>query len=403
METTQLTKGKIIGSALLIAGNCIGAGMLALPIFTGLGGFFPSLCMFIISWVFMTLTGLLLLEVNLSLHVGASLVSMSLRTFGRLGKVFCWVLWCFLFYCLLVAYISGGGAVFKNFFDEALSLNISTTFSSFLFVLLFGGLIYFGTKAVDHINRYLMVGLIITYILLIFFGFKYIKPDFLMTTNWNYTLISLPVLIISFGFHNMVPSLIPYLHGKVGLLKKVIIIGSLVPLVFYVAFELVILGIIPIDGVDSIQNALKEGMSSTDVLQKILDNTFIGSIASFFAFFALVTSFMGVALSFVHFLADALKVKTKKNKEPLSLTLFVLIPPFLITLIDPSLFLKALNLAGGIGAVLLFGVLPALMAWKCRYKLGITKKTLVFGGKPILVVLVIFSLFVLTLSLWETF
>ncbi len=403
METTKLTTGKIIGSILLIAGNCIGAGMLALPIFTGLGGFFPSLCMFIISWIFMTLTGLLLLEVNLSLHVGASLVSMALRTFGRGGKIFCWILWCFLFYCLLVAYISGGGAVFKDLFEEVLGKSASPTIASFLFILIFGGLVYLGTKAVDHLNRYLMIGLIISYVLLMIFGISYLKPEFIMRTNWSYTLISLPVLIISFGFHNMVPSLVPYLHGKVKLLKTVILIGSFLPLIIYTAFELVILGIVPLEGLDSIQSAIEGGLSSTDVLQNILSNSLIGKIATAFAFFALVTSFLGVALSFVHFLKDALKVKGNKNKEPLSLTLLVLIPPFVITLIDPSLFLSALNLAGGIGAVLLFGVFPALMAWKCRYKLNITKQTLVFGGKPALIVLIFFSLFVLALSIKQTF
>jgi tyrosine-specific transport protein len=38
--------GSIFGGVLLIAGSCIGAGMLGLPIITGIAGFFPSLLMF---------------------------------------------------------------------------------------------------------------------------------------------------------------------------------------------------------------------------------------------------------------------------------------------------------------------------------------------------------------------
>jgi tyrosine-specific transport protein len=403
MENTLVTKGKIVGSALLVAGNCIGAGMLALPIFTGLGGFIPSLCMFLFSWLFMTLTGLLLLEVNLSLHIGASLVSMAHRTFGKAGKIFCWILWCFLFYSLLVAYISGGGSTFKDLFSELFGFDVPMPISNFIFVLLFGILTYLGTNYVDIINRYFMIGLILTYVLLIVFGFKHIKSDFLLRQNWGYTLISLPILIISFGFHNIVPSLVPYLNGRVSLLKKTIFIGSLLPLFIYALFELVILGIVPVEGSGSIKSALDQGLSSTDVLQNILSNSLIGSIAAFFAFFALTTSFLAVALSFVHFFKDAFKVKTKKNSEPLSLTLLVLLPPFIITLIDPSLFLKALNLAGGIGAVLLFGILPCLMAWKCRYTLQETKRILVYGGKPVLIMVIIFSLFILSLSIREIF
>ena len=57
-------RGSVFGGMLLIAGSCIGAGMLALPIITGLGGFFSSIITIIITWAFMTYSGLLLLEVN---------------------------------------------------------------------------------------------------------------------------------------------------------------------------------------------------------------------------------------------------------------------------------------------------------------------------------------------------
>ena len=38
--------GSVLGGMLLIAGSCIGAGMLGLPILTGLSGLMPSLFMF---------------------------------------------------------------------------------------------------------------------------------------------------------------------------------------------------------------------------------------------------------------------------------------------------------------------------------------------------------------------
>ena len=56
--------GSILGGMLLITGSCIGAGMLGLPILTGLAGFYPTLVMFFLAWAFMTTTALLLVEVN---------------------------------------------------------------------------------------------------------------------------------------------------------------------------------------------------------------------------------------------------------------------------------------------------------------------------------------------------
>lgn len=396
METTPIKKGKILGSILLIAGNCIGAGMLALPVLTGLGGLIPALCMFIVCWLFMTLTGLLLLEVNLSLHVGASLISMATRTLGRKGKFLSWVLWCFLFYCLLVAYIAGSGSLLTEVLQSIFHHSVPAAVGSTLFVALFGVIIYLGTHAVDHFNRYLMIGLIVSYLLLIGFGFGDLNTAFLLRREWKYMALMLPVLVISFGFHNIVPSLVPYLHGRVSLLKKVLFIGSAIPLVIYVAFELIVLGIVP---AEEIKIALQNGWSSTEALQNTLENSWIGVVAGYFAFFALITSFLAISLSFVHFLADGLRVKMKGKRENVGLCMLVLIPPFIVALVDPRLFLTALNYAGGIGAVILFGVMPALMAWKCRYTFKETKNFLVPGGKAVLILLICFALTVLFLQI----
>ena len=54
--------GHLIGGTLLITGTAVGVGMLALPVATGPGGFLPAVTIYIICWLFMLCTGLLLLE-----------------------------------------------------------------------------------------------------------------------------------------------------------------------------------------------------------------------------------------------------------------------------------------------------------------------------------------------------
>jgi len=49
----NIYRHKSIGSILLIAGTSIGAGMLALPMTTGIGGFFPSAILFVICFSYM--------------------------------------------------------------------------------------------------------------------------------------------------------------------------------------------------------------------------------------------------------------------------------------------------------------------------------------------------------------
>ncbi|NDE82772.1 MAG: tyrosine transporter, partial [Chlamydiia bacterium] len=78
---------KILTGALLVAGTAIGAGMLALPVATAQGGFIPAVVLYVLCWLFMSMTGLLLLEVCLFMPKDANLISMSYHLLGNKGKI----------------------------------------------------------------------------------------------------------------------------------------------------------------------------------------------------------------------------------------------------------------------------------------------------------------------------
>ncbi len=100
--------GTFWGGALLVAGTAIGGGMLALPVLTAPGGFFPAILIYILSAFFMGATALLFMEVFLWSPQEVNLVSMAQMTLGRAGKIVVWLLYLFFFYSLVVAYIGGG-------------------------------------------------------------------------------------------------------------------------------------------------------------------------------------------------------------------------------------------------------------------------------------------------------
>src|SRR5580692_8125898 len=108
--------GSVFGGMLLIVGSCIGAGMLGIPVMTGIAGFFPSLIMFFLAWCFMTTSALLLIEVNGWFPHRVNLLTMVGDTLGKKGRAVCWITYLFLFYALLVAYISGIGNLSSTFF-----------------------------------------------------------------------------------------------------------------------------------------------------------------------------------------------------------------------------------------------------------------------------------------------
>jgi len=386
-------EGSLLGGVLLISGSCIGAGMLGLPIVTGLAGFFPSLIIFFLAWLFMTFTGLLLVEAYGWFQKEVNFVSMVGQTLGTWGRIFCWILYLFLFYSLLVAYTAGSGALVSTFLQDLFPQAFPPSYGSLFFVLLFGGIVYLGTRAVDYVNRLMMAGLIITYAGLVLFAMRDVRPQLLFQARLPHMLISLPILVISFGFHNMIPSISAYLKGDLRRVRLSVIGGSFLALCVYLIWDFVVLGIVPLEGKWGLINSLKEGREASQSLSGILGAGAVGGFAQGFAFFAILTSFIAQALALVHFWADGLRIKEKK-KETIPLCLLTLIPPLFFALLYPQIFYKALSFGGGICAVLLFGLFPALMAWRGRYLQKISSSYRVMGGKPLLLALALFALFI---------
>lgn len=383
--------GSVLGGVLLIAGSCIGAGMLALPVITGLGGFVPSVFMLLLAWAFMTATSLLLLEANLCLGHDLSLISIAEKTLGKTGKILCWLLFIFLFYSLGIAYISASGLILQNIIDDLFNFFLPGWIGSLLFTFSFGVVIYIGVRHVDYLNRFLMIGLIIAYCILVVLGSRHIHLDYLSVRKWGYSFFALPILIISFGFHNMIPSLAMYLKGDVKRLKATVLIGSVIPLIVYVVWEAVMLGIIPVEGREGLLNAYDQGEVATAALRGVVGCSWINTVAQAFALLAIITSFLAQSLSLVDFLADGLRV-AKIGMGRCVLVLLTLIPPFAFAFAYPGIFIKALSVAGGFSAVILFGVMPVMMVWTLRYQRKEHSFRMLPFGRLLLVIIAVFAI-----------
>ncbi len=394
MPTHPPRKGSLFGGILLIAGCCIGAGMLGLPVLSAMAGFIPSAMTFAICWFFMAVTGLLLLEVNLWFGEEISIVTMAERTLGPVGKLVSWFVYLFLFYSLMVAYVAASGSLAIDFINHFTGTQWPNWIGHLLFCLLFAILIYLGTGVVDWFNRLLMLGLIAAYACLVIIGAKHVNPALLQHRDWGAATLVVPAVIISFGFHNLIPSLTTYLNSHVKSLKRAIFIGSSIPLVVYLLWEWLILGLVPMQ---DFQGALDQGEMATQALKTAVGASWILDVAEVFAFFAIVTSFLSVALSFVDFLADGLNMQ-KTAQGTIFLEVLVLGPPFIFALLYPSIFLIALNYAGGFGAVILFGILPALMVWQGRYNQKFDFPHLMPGGRPVLLIVIGFAIGVIILT-----
>ncbi len=377
-------KRSILSAVFLVAGTCIGGGMLALPIATGISGFFPSMAVMGISWIAMTITALLLLEVSLWMKDGAHMITMTSNILGPWGKGVAWVLYLFICYASLVAYTAGGGAQMASACQHYCQIPVSNDMGALIFVLGFTGVICVGNWFVGRINTILFSALILAYFALVGTGIDEVKTSLLQHKNWGTSLIAVPLLLTAFSFQTMVPSLTPYLKRNVKSLRIAIIGGTVLALMIYVVWLCVVMGIVPVEGEYGLAAALKQGdLPVTEFLRMHVAGKWISVIAEFFAYFAIVTSFLGIAMGLFDFLADGLKIK-KDLMGKVILGCLIVIPTLLIATRFERVFMTAMDASGGLGDSILNGIIPVLMVWKGRYILGYPKDFRVPGGRLLL-------------------
>lgn len=357
----RMSHMRFIGGVLLVAGTTIGAGMLALPVITSFGGFFPSILIFFSCWLLMLCSAFFFLDVNLSIGGESNLISMVKKTLGDKGKLISWILYLLLMYALIAAYISASAPLFEKAICALTGFQVPPQLSRFCLPLVFGSFIYLGTRGVDYINRLLMVGLIVSYLVLIGFVPSHIQPSLFLHMDFSASLISIPVVLTAFGYHIVIPSLTTYLQHDRKMLGKTILVGSIIPIVIYVLWQVLVLGVVP---QTYLSKAWVQGATASDPLALVLKNPFIAKSALFFSFFALVTSFLGVSLSLSDFLRDGLNIKQSWEGRLAAFAL-TFIPPLIFVCSSQRGFYLALQYAGIIVAILL-GILPAIMAWQLK-------------------------------------
>ncbi|MGE0198567.1 MAG: aromatic amino acid transport family protein, partial [Simkaniaceae bacterium] len=154
------------------------------------------------------------------------------------------------------------------------------------------------------------------------------------------------------------------------------------------------------NGLESIGGAPHPVAGLSYALNNLLGVPWIALIVGLFSFFALVTSFFGVALSLYDFLADGFRIK-KTMKGKTSLLVLMFLPPLLFALFYPSGFVVALGYAGVFVAVL-YGILPVLMVWHGRYIEKKKERFRVVGGKPLLLAMFVGSLAIIFFQIAAT-
>ncbi|MGL5429917.1 MAG: aromatic amino acid transport family protein [Vibrio sp.] len=376
-----MTQSKLLGSTLIIAGTTIGAGMLALPLASAGIGFTTSLIIMLGLWMLMAFTALLMVEIHQYAEQDATLHTLAKQILGDKGKWVATFAMLFLFYSLCAAYIAGGGAQFTQRIAHFSGMTVASSNGTLLFTILVALVVTIGTSTVDRVNRVLFAGKMIAMIAVLFFLAPNVSHTYLLSMPIEQGLIvaAIPVIFTSFGFHGSIPAIVNYLDGDTPALRKAILLGSAIPLVIYIFWQIVTLGVVS-------QSTLLDNMGLTaliGVLATTVNQSHLGNLIGVFADLALLTSFLGVSLGLFEFMGDSLRSKQGKINRPLT-SIITFLPPLVFALFYPQGFIMALGYAA-IALAILAIFLPLAMVIKVRQQASSTHYQVNGGNAALLI------------------
>jgi tyrosine-specific transport protein len=382
------------GVALLYSGTVIGAGMLALPLETINAGYLPSIVALFTCWLFTVFSSLLVLEATFTAAIAkdnacVSFLSIASLSLGLLGRVITCGLYLFILWALLVSYIAGGGDILVLVGNAVLQRNPQHWIASLIFVFGFGICVFLGSKWCDYVNRFLTGAVVLSFVILIICGLP--KVNFALLAHQDWSAIwpgAIAVGIIAFMAQNVVPVLVSYAKDVV-VVRKAIFLGSVIPLLMYIVWELVILGIVPFENVTKSADFVTKALSAATGYPKL-----VNVVTSIFSLFAIASSFLGVSLSSVELYLDFFDASQSIGifhgmdhvwRRPLAVVGSLVIP-FLFAVFLHDAFVVAMENSGLLGGLSIYGIIPAVVVWiqrtQRRYPPMIGR---LGGGLPVLV------------------
>lgn len=340
--------------------------MLAMPLATTGIGFTTALLLLLGLWFIMSYTALLLVEVYQHNDASMGLSSLACKYLGNSGRLVISLALPFLLYSLITAYLAGGGEIISESISSLLGLQLPSYVGVLLFAVIGGGVVCFGTHSVDLINRCLFATKIFFLATMLILLLPHVQEVNLLSMPVKQALLlsAIPIVFTSFGFHGSVPSIVNYLGGDTAKLRKVFIIGSAIPLLVYILWQVATIGTIHSDTFIGIL-AAESGLNGLlEAVKAVVGTARVEMAVRLFAALALATSFLGVALGLFDFLADFFKLKDTLNGR-LQTGAVTFLPPLLFALFYPKGFVIALGFAA-IALSVLSLLLPALLVRQTR-------------------------------------
>jgi len=305
----------------------MGAGILGLPYVFAKSGWLVGISWLALLGIVMIFVNLTLGEITLRTKGRHQLSGYAQKYLGTKGRYIMFFAMIFGVYSALLAYLLGEG----ESLSQILPGNINPIFLAIAFWIIMTVLLREGLRGLKKIETWGVVA-IITIVIGIFIKFlPQVQPSNLM--KFNHTLLAVPIGVVMFallGFTS-IPELRQEIKGQEKLFKKAIILGSIIPIILYILFTAIFVGVLG------------------DEVPEVATLAF-GPIITILGIFTMLTSFFVLSYS----LKDTFKFDIKTS--PLVNFTFSSLIPLIIYIIIAQY--KVLGFAAilGIGGVISGGI-----------------------------------------------
>ena len=337
------------GAIAILVGCIIGAGILGIPYVVAKAGFITGLIDIVLIGIVMIIMHLYLGEVVLRTKGRHQLVGYAEKYLGKTGKNLMWFAMVFVTYGALLAYTIKEGdfvnALFNTYFGG------SPFTYSLIFLGLMAFLVYFELNVLEK-SEVLMVFILLGVISLIcFFALPHVNINNLNSFNPGSFFLPYGVILFAFLGAVSIPEMKEELKENKAYMKKAIIIGCSIPLVVYIIFAFIVVGV---TGINTTDGAIL-GLGNAIGYEMLVFGTLFGIIT-------MMSSFLILAFS----LKEMFEYDYKIDKfSSWFLTCSV---PLVIFMLGVKSFVKTIGVAGSVSGGLM-GILIVLMYIKAK-KLG---------------------------------
>jgi amino acid permease len=233
-------KNKLFTAVAALTGTVVGAGFLGIPYVVSKSGFAFGLIHVIGIGLMMMIINLMMGEIALSTKTLHQIPGYSSKYLGKKTKMFVFAASIIGFYAALVAYLIGEGESLSFIFTGGLnySLIMGIIFWIFMAMLTIRGIREF--KKIEPLAVLLVFAVVI---ILGIVNFGKINSINFTYSDTGFFFLPFGVVLFSFLGVSSIPEIKRILAGNERLMKRSIILGSLIPIGVYILFTSIVLGI----------------------------------------------------------------------------------------------------------------------------------------------------------------